>query len=144
MTTKSAQLTDMNNSFKFFPKERLFPDYPFCIWLAGCIALTKGFIWPCQQNLTPCIFLFPFMILFGLGIWNFRRWAYWGLAATALLELVLYLFFPFEVLKDMHDGYAYGFYTRIFNLLVGPAGDLAIIAALVSSPGDIKKPYKAG
>lgn len=116
-----------------FPPERMLPDYPFHVWLAGCAALTKGFIWLCQQNLTPAVFLFPLMILFGVGVWNFRSWAYWGLLFTAIFELMLYLFFPFYVLNDMHSGFKLGFYTSLFNLLVGPFGDGIIIVSLIAS-----------
>jgi len=66
-------------SFVFFPEHRLTPEYPFGVWLAGSYALAKGIMWLYLSNPSPGILLFPFFLLFGFGVWNFKRWAFWGL-----------------------------------------------------------------
>lgn len=127
-------MSKSKTSFRYFPEERLDPGYPFGIWLAGCIALSKGILWLFLSSFTPPIFLFPFFIAFGFGIWNVRRWAWWGLIGVSLAEIAAILFLPwFSLFSHFQTGEKYGDYTVFFNFVIGPGGALAILIAVIAS-----------
>jgi len=124
-------------SFVFFPEHRLTPEYPFGVWLAGSYALAKGIMWLYLSNPSPGILLFPFFLLFGFGVWNFKRWAFWGLIGVTSFELVFYLLTPVFPMISPFVEYGidirFGPIERLFHLLVGPAGDLILLVAILGS-----------
>lgn len=120
--------------FRYFPEERMNANFPFGIWLAGAFALTKGIIWLFFSSITPGIFLFPFFLVFGFGVWNKRRWAWWGIVAVSVVELVAIIFVPhFSCYSNALTGEKYDSYTVFFNRVIGPAADAAMLVSMFST-----------
>jgi hypothetical protein len=86
--------------FKIFPPERMGIDFPWQIWAAGWLCIFKGLIWlayePNLPDSTLTLLAYKYglemipLILFGIGIWNLRKWAVWGALVVCGLNLIFY------------------------------------------------------
>ncbi|MEW5723937.1 MAG: hypothetical protein AB1896_12565 [Thermodesulfobacteriota bacterium] len=94
-----------NAGFQLFPEERTRVDYPWVVWAMGLLAVFKSLLWIAYGTRYGwglpdwmlrlalyrfLVFSLPFLI-FGLGVWNFRRWAHRGLFGLALADLLISL-----------------------------------------------------
>ena len=72
------------------------------------------------------------LIIFGIGIWNRRRWAVWGAAAICALNLML-LFFTTNAVSAMvvkSEVFIWSILLSSITLLCnGPMGDLLVLIA---------------
>ena len=128
--------------FRIFPSERMRVDFPWQIWAVGWLCIFKGIIWLAYEpNLVDNLMSFlglkyvlqmvP-LIIFGIGIWNKRRWAVWGAAILCLLNLIL-LFFTanaFNAMVVKSEVFIWSVLLSVITMLCnGPLGDLLVLIA---------------
>jgi hypothetical protein len=133
------------NNFRIFPSERMRVDFPWQIWAVGWLCIFKGIIWLAYEPHLPdnlmtlfglkyLLQILPF-IIFGIGIWNKRRWAVWGAAAISALNLIVFFFTPqaFSALVVKSEVYIWSVLLSSITLLFnGPVGDLLVLIATPS------------
>ena len=76
-------------------------DFPWQIWAIGWLCIFKGIIWlayePNVADSIRTLLGYKYMlemvplIIFGIGIWNLRRWAVWGAVVICTLNLIFIL-----------------------------------------------------
>ncbi|MGD2097849.1 MAG: hypothetical protein PVG35_09725 [Desulfobacterales bacterium] len=133
------------NDFRIFPAERMQVDFPWQIWAVGWLCIFKGILWLAYEpNLSDNLmtffglkYLFQIlpMIIFGIGIWNKRRWAVWGAAAIGALNLILFFVTPhaFSAMVVQHEAFIWSVLLSAITLLCnGPVGDLLVLIATPS------------
>jgi len=96
--------------FRFFPEVRLARKYPWQIWIIGWIAIIKSCFWlftdPVISDTISAsvlkilgykhlVYMVPFLIC-GIGVWNLRKWAVWGVILLAVTELFFFAVYPVE------------------------------------------------
>ena len=109
----------MNNNkfeqlpFSIFPERRLYEDFPWQIWAIGILCLLKSVVWLATDPLLSeevlyvlfykyLLFIIP-LIVFGIGVWNLRKWATIGLTILCIVELLFYIIYPVS-LKSFYVG----------------------------------------
>ena len=130
------------SKFRIFPSERMHIDFPWQIWAVGWLCIFKGILWLAYEpnlpgnlmNLFGLKYLFQLLplIIFGIGIWNPRRWAVWGAAAICGLNLVLFFFMPqaFDAVLVRSEVHLWSILLSSITLLCnGPVGDLLVLIA---------------
>ena len=132
----------VKKNFRIFPSERMHVDFPWQIWAVGWLCIFKGIIWLAYEpNLSDHLMNFfgikyllqivP-LIVFGVGIWNKRRWAVWGAAAICALNLILF-FLTSNALNAMvvkSEVLIWSVLLSSITLLCnGPVGDLLVLIA---------------
>ena len=128
--------------FKIFPPMRMASQFPWILWAVGWLAFLKAFIWLAYEPVEPenvlqliasknLINIIP-LIIFGLGVWNLRRWAVWGIMILAIGNLAFFIVNP----QTLNAAMVYSevhLYTLILSsvtlLCNGPVGDLLILCA---------------
>ena len=128
--------------FRIFPNWRMIPDFPWQIWAVGWLAVVKSLLWMSTDPVVPSpqadylaakflIAMIPLLVL-GIGVWNLRKWAAWGLIVAAIADLAFFgLFFAF-----FQDAWRFlageNFWALAAVLLVfnGPLGNLLILLAI--------------
>jgi hypothetical protein len=135
----------VEKAFRIFPVSRTYEDFPWQIWVVGWLAVFKAFLWLAYESNLPdsilrilafkyTIGLFPFLI-FGIGVWNLRRWALWGIILTAIADLIFIIVNPqtFSGFLVQSEVYIYSVILSAVTLTCnGPLGDLFIILAAPS------------
>lgn len=129
-------------SFRIFPSERMSVDFPWQIWAVGWLCIFKGIIWLAYEpnlpeNLTTFFglkFLLQILplIIFGIGIWNRRRWAAWGAAAICALNLILFFFTPHALSATVVKSEVVVWSILLSSITLvcnGPLGDLLVLIA---------------
>lgn len=138
--------------FKIFPAERMFEDFSWPIWIVGWLAIFKAFLWLAYEPNLPesiltllgykyTISMLP-LVIFGIGVWNLRRWAVWGIVLVAIANLVFLIANPqiFSGFLVKSEVYVYSFVlSTALQLGNGPVGDIFI---LISTPILFKKTMK--
>jgi len=134
--------------FRIFPPERMATEFPWVIWAVGWLALLKAFIWLAYEPVESenilrfmayknIINIIPLVIL-GVGIWNLRKWAVWGILIVAVGNLIFFLINQ-QALNAVIIHSEVRLYTTILSSITllcnGPIGDLLILCAL---PGMLK------
>jgi len=125
--------------FRFFPEERMYPDYPWQIWTVGLLLFLKAVLWFSSDPNIPdtvlkilgykyTLFMIPSIVL-GLGIWNLRRWATWGIVILSIVELLFFIVYPSSLLSLRLDhtsliALVLSFFVFLIN---GPASDIFIL-----------------
>jgi hypothetical protein len=129
-------------TFRLFPERRMYSDFSLQIWAVGWLAVYKGILWiatepPLEDPLLYVLgirhlaLMIPF-VLFGIGIWNLRRWAMWGLILVTALDLAFFLVYP-EASAALYIDRSSAFstvLTAIVAFINGPVGDIAIFFAV--------------
>ncbi|MGD9045685.1 MAG: hypothetical protein PVG06_18365 [Desulfobacterales bacterium] len=132
------------SEFRIFPSERMSADFPWPIWAVGWLCIFKGSIWlayePNISNSMLSLLGSKYMlqtvplIVFGIGIWNLRKWAVWGAVIIAGLNLIFIIVAPqtFSSLVVKSEAAIWSVLLSIVTMLCnGPLGDLLI---LLSAP----------
>ena len=131
--------------WQFFPPGRMYRDYPWQIWAIGWLAVFKGIWWLATQPVLPEPMLrllgFKFIIgtlplvVCGIGLWNRKRWAFWGLLVIALAHVIFFAVQSHTLEAFMVQTEFPGL-SPVLSLLAllfnGPVGDVLI---LLASPG---------
>lgn len=130
-----------------FPKWRMLETFPWQVWALGWLAIFKGVLWLATDPNVPSplretigiknlLFMIPFIIL-GIGIWNLKKWAVWGVILLAVIDLFFFILYP--QLSSSPISYAKliqyimgkHFFILQFILLLcnGPLGSILILFA---------------
>ena len=138
--------------FRIFPEERMHEDYRWQIWAVGWLAIFKAFLWLAwEPNLSDSILrllgykytlsMLP-LIVFGIGVWNLKRWAVWGIIFVAVVNLIFLIFYP-QIFNGFFVKSEVLIYSAILSAIVlvcnGPLGDIFI---LISTPVMLKAAQK--
>ena len=136
------------SDFRIFPPERMEIEFPWIIWAVGWLALLKAFIWLAYEpvaaenvlqtmayknllNITP-------LVIFGIGVWNLRKWAVLGILIVAFGNLIFFIVNP-QTLNAVMVQSEVRLYTMILSSITlvcnGPVGDFLILCA---APGMFK------
>jgi hypothetical protein len=75
------------------------------------------------------IMMIPFLVT-GIGVWNLRKWAVWGLMVTSVLDLLFFVVFPDAA--RIIAGKSFIGLAVVLLAGVGPLGDVLILAATPS------------
>jgi len=136
------------SKFRIFPPERMEAGFPWTIWAVGWLALLKAFIWLAYEPVEPenilqlmayknLLSIVP-LVIFGIGIWNLRKWAVLGILIAAVGNLLFFIVNP-QTLSAVMVHTEVRLYTMILSsvtlLCNGPVGDLLILCAV---PGMLK------
>jgi hypothetical protein len=120
-------------------------DFPWVIWAVGWLAFLKAFIWMAYEPVEPenilqllaiknLLSIVP-LVIFGVGVWNFRKWAIWGILIVAIGNLIFFIVNP-QTLNAVVVHSEVGLYTMILSsvtlLCAGPVGDFLILCAAPS------------
>jgi hypothetical protein len=135
--------------FVIFPKWRMYRGFPWPIWAAGWLAVFKALLWlatdpvassPIAERMAAkfLIMMAPFLFT-GIGVWNLRKWAVWGLMATSVLDLLFFIVFP-DAARIITGNNFIGL-AVVLLAGVGPLGDVLILAA---TPSMLKHAGKSG
>ena len=130
------------SKFRIFPSERMSVNFPWQIWAVGWLCIFKGMIWLAYEpNMSGNLMSFfgakyllgmlP-LIIFGIGIWNMRKWAVWGAVAVCAINLVVFFFTPqaFSAMVVKSEVIIWTVVLSSVTLLCnGPVGDLLVILA---------------
>ena len=138
--------------FRIFPEERMHEDYSWQIWAVGWLAIFKAFLWLAwEPNLPDSILrllgykytlsMLP-LIVFGIGVWNLKRWAVWGIIFVAVVNLIFLIVYP-QIFNGFFVKSEVLIYSAILSAIVlvcnGPLGDIFI---LISTPVMLKAANK--
>ena len=134
--------------FKIFPAERMLDNYSWPIWAVGWLAIFKAFLWLAYEPNLPesvlellgnkyTISMLP-LVIFGIGVWNLRRWAVWGIVLVAVVNLIFLIANP-----QIFDGFLVKSEVTVYSIILsaivlicsGPLGDIFI---LISTPTMLK------
>ena len=136
------------SDFRIFPPERMEIEFPWVIWAIGWLALLKAFIWLAYEPVEPqnilqllayknLLNIMP-LVVFGIGIWNLRKWAAWGILIVAIANLIFFIVNP-ATLDAVLVHSEVRLYTMILSSITllcnGPIGDILILCA---APGMLK------
>ena len=148
----SSESKSVYPAFELFPMYRLSPGFPWQIWAAGWLAVFKALTWlATDPNVSKEIlemlgmkymaFTLPFLI-FGIGIWNVRRWAIRGLLLTCIAELSFFVLYPASLgsLKIDSTSMLSQLLSCLVFIINGPLSSILILAV---SPAYFKYPEKA-
>ncbi len=132
----------LKSEFRIFPSERMRTDFPWQIWAVGWLCIFKGIIWlayePSLSDSVRTLLGYKSMlqtvplIIFGIGIWNLRKWAVWGALVIGVLNLILVLVNPqaFSSMLVKSEVLTWSVLLSIVTLLCnGPLGDVLILLA---------------
>jgi hypothetical protein len=138
--------------FRIFPSERMSVEFPWQIWAVGWLCIFKGIIWLAYEpNLAGNLLSFfgakyllemlP-LIIFGIGIWNMRRWAVWGAVAVCAINLIIFFFTPqaFSAMLVKSEVIIWSVLLSGITLICnGPLGDLLVLLTAPLLLKNIKK-----
>jgi len=130
------------DKFRIFPSERMDVNFPWQIWAVGWLCIFKGIIWLAYEpNLSGNLLSFfgakylvgilPFVI-FGIGIWNMRKWAVWGAVVVCGIDLAVFFFTPHAlgaILVKSEVMVWSVLLSGVTLLCNGPVGDLLVLIA---------------
>ena len=130
------------SDFRIFPPERMDIEFPWIIWAVGWLALLKAFIWlayePVEAENVLQIMAYKNLLnilplaIFGIGIWNLRKWAVLGILIVAFGNLIFYIVNP-QTLNAVMVHSEVRLYTMILSSITllcnGPVGDFLILCA---------------
>ena len=140
------------SKFRIFPSERMSVEFPWQIWAVGWLCIFKGLIWLAYEpNLSGNLLSFfgakyllemlP-LTIFGIGIWNMRRWAVWGAVAVCAINLIIFFFTPqaFSAMVVKSEAIIWSVLLSGVALLCnGPLGDLLVLLAAPLLLKSVKK-----
>ena len=126
--------------FQVFPSNRLDAGYPWEIWAVGWLAFFKAILWISYQPDLPqalllrlgvkyLVELLP-LVVCGIGLWNQKRWAVWGLIIVAVADLIFFVVYS-QALKSVIINSEVPLYSLILSAIAwvfnGPLGDVLIL-----------------
>ncbi len=140
------------SKFRIFPSERMSVEFPWQIWAVGWLCIFKGIIWLAYEpNLSGNLLSFfgakyllemlP-LTIFGIGIWNMRRWAVWGAVAVCAINLIIFFFTPqaFSAMVVKSEVIIWSvLLSGVTMICNGPLGDLLVLLAAPLLLKNVKK-----
>jgi hypothetical protein len=131
-----------DRNFIIFPPQRMETDFPWVIWAVGWLALLKAFLWVAYEPVQPenilhllgykyLLNIVP-LVICGIGVWNLRKWAVWGLLVVSIGNLIFFIVVPQALNAVLVHSEVY-FYSVILSIVTlvcnGPIGDILILCA---------------
>ena len=127
---------------KIFPMERMKPEFAWQVWAIGWLAIFKAILWLAYEpvlaepvlrllGMKYSLGLIP-LLFFGIGVWNLRKWAVWGLIIVAAANLVFFVFNLQTLNAFVIESEIFAFsiiLSTIALLCNGPVGDILILLA---------------
>ena len=139
--------------FRIFPSERMSAGFPWQIWAVGWLCVFKGIMWlayePSASDSVLSLLGYKYMlqmvplIIFGIGIWNLRKWAVWGAIIICTINLIFIIVAPqaFSSLMVKSEVVIWSVLLSVATMICnGPLGDLLI---LLTTPVLLKHAKKA-
>jgi hypothetical protein len=147
LLNKKAQTIDSPNEngsgesiekkFYFFPGWRMLISFPWQIWAVGWLAIFKAVLWLATDPNIPepmakllaakfLIFMVPF-IIFGISVWNLKKWGVWGLILLCVADLLIYIIMP-QASRNI-IGNSYWLLAAVLMICNGPIGNILILLA---------------
>jgi hypothetical protein len=133
------------SDFRIFPPERMNADFSWPIWAVGWLALFKAFLWlahePVQADAVLRLLAYKYtlnvipLVIFGIGVWNLRRWAVWGIMIVSVANLIFFIVYPqtLNAVLVESEVFIYSILLSFITLLCnGPLGDIFILFAAPS------------
>ena len=123
-------------------------EFPWQIWAVGWLAIFKAIMWFSYEPVLPestlrllaykyTLSMLP-LIICGIGVWNLRRWAVWGVIVIAVASLAFLLINP-QTFSGLLIKSEVFFYSVVLTAIVmvgnGPVGDIFI---LITAPKMLK------
>lgn len=117
-------------------------EFPWVIWAIGWLAFLKAFTWLAYEPVEPANLLqlmayknilgiIP-LVVFGIGLWNLRKWAVVGILVVAAGSLIFFIVNP-QTLNAVIVQSEVRLYTLILSAITlvcnGPVGDILILCA---------------
>lgn len=125
-----------------FPAQRMESEFPWVIWAVGWLALLKAFLWMAYEPVQPENILqllgykyllnIPPLVICGIGVWNLRKWAVWGILLVSIGNLIFFIVDPqtLNAVLVNSEVYLYSVILSIVTLVCnGPIGDILILCA---------------
>ena len=120
-----------------FPNWRMDQQFPWPIWAVGWLAVVKALLWMSTDPVVPSPLagfmaakylaaMVPFLLL-GIGVWNLRRWAAWGLLIAAVVDLAFFVLFS-DAWRYLSGGSFWGL-AAVLLIFNGPIGNILILLA---------------
>jgi hypothetical protein len=120
-------------------------DFPWQVWAVGWLAIFKAILWLAYEPILPepvlrllgykySLGLVP-LIVFGIGVWNLKKWAVWGVIAVAVADLVFFIFNLQTLNAFTIESEVFVFSTILSGIALlcnGPVGDILILLAAPS------------
>ena len=131
-----------DREFIIFPPQRMDTDFPWVVWAVGWLAFLKAFLWMAYEPVQPenilqlmgykyLLNIVP-LIICGIGVWNLRKWAVWGILLVSIGNLVFFIVNSntLGAVLVHSEVYLYSIILSIVTLLCdGPIGDFLILCA---------------
>ena len=125
----------IDKSFYIFPPWRMLISFPWQIWAAGWLAIFKAVLWLATDPNIPepmtnilaakfLIFMVPFLV-FGISVWNLKKWGVWGLILLAAADLMIYIVLP-QASRNI-IGNNFWLLAAVLLICNGPIGDILIL-----------------
>ncbi len=127
---------------RLLPPERMNTDYPWLLWAVGWLGILKAVLWLAYEPVIPepvlrlmglkYLLSAPLLIVCAVALWHRKRWAVWGLAASALAGLLLLLVVPRSLYACLVDSEVAAFsvlLSAVVLVCAGPVGDVLILCA---------------
>jgi hypothetical protein len=122
------------------PDWRMYIDFPWQIWVVGWLSIFKAVIWlstspNCPESMLNIltikflVCMVPF-IIFGIGVWNLRKWAVWGIILLCVAELAFFIIYPDAAGYIM--GNSFWLLAVVLLLFNGPLGSVLVLIATPS------------
>lgn len=129
--------------FRIFPAERMDTDFPWILWAVGWLAVVKAVLWLAYEPVLPEAMLrmvgFKLLlaagplVVFGVGLWNRRRWAAWGVVVIAAANLLFLWLYPRSLQGYLVESEVHALsvvLSAVMLLFEGPLGDALILIAV--------------
>jgi hypothetical protein len=115
----------------------MYKDFPWQIWAVGWLAIFKAVIWlstspNCPNSMLKLltvkflVCMVPFIVL-GVGVWNLKKWAIWGIILLCTADLVFFIIFHEALSCIMGD--TFWLLAAILMIFNGPVGNVLILIA---------------
>jgi hypothetical protein len=120
-------------------------EFPWVVWAVGWLAILKAFIWLAYEPVASenvlrlmayknILNIIP-LVLLGIGVWNQRNWAIWGILIVAIGNLIFFIVNP-QMLNAAIVQSEVRLYTVLLSCVTllcnGPVGDFLILCAVPS------------
>lgn len=141
---------------RLFPAERMDSDFPWALWAVGWLAIIKAVLWLAYEPVLPAetLRMVGFKLLLaagplivcGVGLWNCRRWAAWGVVTIAAANLLFLWFHPASIHGHLVDSEIQAVamvLSAVMLLCEGPVGDALILLAAPLLFKHTRMPYAA-
>jgi hypothetical protein len=128
---------------KLLPAERMNTEYPWTLWAIGWLAIFKAFLWLAYEPALPEAILRPVgwkyvlqalpLLICGVALWRRHRWAAWGIALSAVADLVFLAARPGSLQAYLVDSEVVLFQVLLSAVVLvgsGPVGSLLMLCGV--------------